>query len=120
HRKVKRLGQVHEPREFLGCVLVPDSAVVVGLAGQHGHRPSIQASQSGDDAFSPVAADLEERARVHHAFEYGADLVHLARITRNGIEQSLVAAPRMVREWSTRHKLKRRARQVWKKTPGPR
>src|SRR5215471_18799382 len=92
HRKVEGLGEVHEALHLLTGVGRPRAAVEVGIAGEDGHRPAVEASESRDDRAAVQRADLEEGALVHHRLHDAAHLVRLADVARDCLDEPRLAS----------------------------
>ncbi|MNM69566.1 hypothetical protein D3C81_811640 [compost metagenome] len=119
HGQVEGFGHVQEAGEFLRRGAVPAAAVVVRVAGDHGHGPAVQPGQPGDDGAAPVFADLEEGVLIDQRLHDRPDLVDLTAFTGDGGEQPFVAAARVVGRRAARRQLVHGRRQVGQEAAGP-
>src|SRR5262249_14108092 len=81
-RQMKRLREIDQPDGLAARVCGPRASVVVGIAGQHCHRPTIQAREPRDDRSAPGPADLEPRAAIEHTLEDRAHFVDASIFAR--------------------------------------
>ena len=91
-REVEGVGEVDEASDLLRRVGCPPGAVEVRVAGQHRHRPAVDAGEPRHRRPAVPAADLEERVSVDDRVDDVTDLVDLPGVARDRVGEPVLTA----------------------------
>ena len=89
--QVERVGEIDETRDLLRGFRRPAAAIEEGIAGQHRHRPAVEAREPGNRRAAVFPADLEEAFAVDDGVHDLPHIVDLAAVARHRLQQEFFA-----------------------------